>query len=188
MAKKKPASNDSSIERIACSEKARLPIESLVQDPRNARLHSAENLAAIRLSIESFGQVSPLVVQKSTKLVIGGNGTMQVLKDLGWSECDVVLIDCTDAEAVRLALALNRTAELASWDNEVLKTIFAEVLQAGAEPVGWTKAELEKVCGIKPVVQDEVPALPVVPITQPGDVYILGRTAVCPNCQKKTNV
>ncbi len=71
----------------------RVPLETLHLDPSNAREHGPENLDAIEASLSRFGQAEPLVVQKSTGRVIGGNGRLVAMKKLGWSECEVVELD-----------------------------------------------------------------------------------------------
>lgn len=98
----------------------RVPIESLHFDPSNARKHDRQNLDAIKGSLAKFGQVEPLVVQASTRVVIGGNGRLEAMKELGWTEVDVHIRDLSPTEATALALALNRTAELAEWDDAAL--------------------------------------------------------------------
>src|SRR5882724_7378119 len=65
----------------------RVKLSDLHTDPANARRHDARNLAAIADSIKTFGQVEPLVVQKSTGKVIGGNGRLEVLRKAGAVEC-----------------------------------------------------------------------------------------------------
>ncbi len=94
----------------------RVPIQSLHLDPANARSHGTENLDAIEGSLCRFGQAEPLVVQKSSGRVIGGNGRLVAMKKLGWTECDIVELDLDDLQATALGIALNRTSELASWD------------------------------------------------------------------------
>ena len=54
----------------------RVPLESLHLDPANARSHGPENMDAIVASLRRFGQADPLVVQKKTGRVIGGNGRL----------------------------------------------------------------------------------------------------------------
>src|SRR4030095_1489451 len=71
----------------------RVPLDSLHLDPANARLHPDENLDAIAASLKRFGQAEPLVVQKGTGRVIGGNGRLSVMKRLGWQDCDVVELE-----------------------------------------------------------------------------------------------
>jgi ParB-like chromosome segregation protein Spo0J len=113
--KKKPAA----VANLQVTYK-RVPIDSLFEDPANARKHGERNLETISNSLRCFGQVESLVVQKSTGKVIGGNGRLRVMKDLGWDEVDIAEVDITDVQSVSLGIALNRTAELAEWDDEIL--------------------------------------------------------------------
>ena len=71
----------------------RVPLDALHLDPHNARHHGEENLAAIRNSLTRFGQSEPLVGQAGSGRVIAGNGRLAVMKDLGWTSCDVVFLD-----------------------------------------------------------------------------------------------
>lgn len=115
---------------------------SLVSDPRNARAHDARNLAAIESSLRAAGQVKPLVVRRATMHVIAGNGTLEVARRIGWGWVAAVILDIDEAAATRLALADNRTAELAEWDWAQLSETLREI---GAEPVAdlWSEKELE---------------------------------------------
>jgi hypothetical protein len=102
------------------AEYTRMPVTDLVPDPENPRSHSKYNVDAIRASIETHGQVEPLVVQKSTRQIIGGNARFGVLKEIGYEDVDVVLLDIDDAKARALSISLNRTGELATWDEDNL--------------------------------------------------------------------
>lgn len=97
-------------------------LDELVEDPHNARLHDLANLTAIRASLLRFGQVEPLVVRSGTQQVVGGNGRLQVMRALGWETAEIREVDLSDDEAIALGLALNRTAELATWDETMLRT------------------------------------------------------------------
>ena len=44
----------------------------------NARIHNGRNRESIRASLTHFGQVEPIVVQKSSGKIIGGNGRAAV--------------------------------------------------------------------------------------------------------------
>jgi len=104
----------------------RVAISSLTPDPTNARRHGKKNMEAIKGSLAKFGQVEPIIVNSRTGIVVGGNGRLTAMAELGHTECDVVRLDLNAVEASALALALNRTGELAEWDEDVLgKTLTA---------------------------------------------------------------
>jgi ParB-like chromosome segregation protein Spo0J len=102
-------------------------IETLIPDPENARTHDDKNLAAIRGSIKQFDVVEPLVVWKKNNVVLGGNGRLEVMKKMGFKTAPVHYVDLDDKKAKALALALNRTAELADWNMDRLKEQLAEI-------------------------------------------------------------
>jgi ParB-like chromosome segregation protein Spo0J len=105
----------------------RAPLGELKPDPDNARSHDERNVAAIKRSLEEFGQVEPLVVQKGTSKVVGGNARLAAMYQLGWTECDVVEVEVDNLKAMALGVALNRTAELAGWDTDNLAAIIQQL-------------------------------------------------------------
>ncbi len=94
-------------------------ISTLKLDPDNAMTHDKKNLAAIKGSLKRFGQQKPIVVDASG-IVRAGNGTLAAAKDLGWTEIAVHYSGLASDEMTAYALADNRTAQLASWDKDVL--------------------------------------------------------------------
>ena len=112
-------------------------IGSLNLDPQNARKHSNRNLAAIKTSLDKFGQQKPIVVHNGT--VIAGNGTLEAAKSLGWTEITISRCpDDWDADTAKAyALADNRSAELAEWGEDILAAQLAEL-----DANGWDIAEL----------------------------------------------
>lgn len=104
-----------------------VPVDTLHDDPANARTHGEDNLAAIEASLREFGQVEPLVAQRGTGKVIGGNGRLLVMRRLGWATAKVTWVDLNDARAAALGIALNRTGELAGWDEAALNAALAEL-------------------------------------------------------------
>lgn len=119
----------------------RVPIESLHNDPANVRLHPDANMRAIADSLRSYGQVEPLVVQAGTGRVIGGNGRLDAMRNLGWSEVDIVEVDVDDVRAAAIGIALNRTSELASWDDEALAALLQSL--PTDVPTGFSEGDLE---------------------------------------------
>jgi ParB-like chromosome segregation protein Spo0J len=109
-------------------------INSLTPDPANARKHDGKNLQAIENSLLKFGQRKPICVTPDS-IVVAGNGTLEAAKNLGWTE---IVIARTPVgwswEQIRaFALADNRTAELAEWDDKVLADQLLELDANGWE-------------------------------------------------------
>lgn len=158
----------------------RVALDALHVDPANARLHPANNLAAIEASLTRFGQVEPLLITAETKQIVAGHGRLEAMKALGWREADVVEIDISNIDAAALAIALNRSSELAEWDNEalakLLATLRAEDALAG---VGFTDAELDELLATLDTATSDVEDVepgepPEVPVTRTGDLWQLG--------------
>lgn len=159
-----------------------VPLGSLHQDPGNVRTHGARNMQAIRESLARFGQAEPLVVQQRTGRVIGGNGRLEAMRQLGWEECEIVPLDLDDQQATALAIALNRTAELADWDEPALAQILQQLRAEDAlDGVGYSEDDIDALLaelGQLPEpaeVDDPGPGEPPEnPITRPGDLWVLG--------------
>lgn len=162
----------------------RVSIDSLHLDPANARLHDEINLDAILGSLQRFGQAEPLVIQASTGRIIGGNGRLVAMKKLGWTECDIVEVDVDDLTATALGIALNRTAELADWDDSTLARLLQDLRTEDAlDGVGFCDDDIDEL--LEELAQqtdptegltdpDDVPEPPDDPVTMKGDLWILG--------------
>ena len=96
----------------------------------------------IRRSIQEFGCVEPIIWNKQTGHIVGGHQRLKVLLDLGETEGDVVVIDCTLREEKILNVMLNRTK--GRWDNEKLAALMQELSKAGEiELTGFDEWELQ---------------------------------------------
>ncbi len=168
-----------------------VPCASLVMDPANTRLHGEKNMEAIKGSLRTFGQVKAVVVRKETGVVVCGNGTLAAARALEWEWIAANILPMTDATATALAIADNRTAELAEWDTEALDSLLATLnvdnpdLQAMLDDLKADKGILvDGQCD-----PDQVPEPPDEPITQPGDLWILGNhRLLCGNSSKPADV
>ncbi len=176
----------------------RVPLASLIPDPANARAHGEKNLEAIRASLARFGQAEPLVIQRSTRRVIGGHGRLAAMKALGWSEADIVELDLDDLQATALGIALNRTGELAEWDLPALGKILESLQTQGAlDGVGFSEKEIGGILddviaaaeNLDGIVQDEAPLPPDAATTRAGDLWILGdHRLLCGDSSKRADL
>lgn len=156
-----------------------VPVDSLHNDPANVRKHGEQNLAAIKASLARFGQQKPIVVNPEG-VVIAGNGTLMAARALGWRTVKAVRTNLAGSEATAFAIADNRTAELAEWDDAALQQQLAAIAIDDEEllvATGFDEKELAKLAAqVAPeVAEDEVPEPPADSITQPGDLWLLGK-------------
>jgi ParB-like chromosome segregation protein Spo0J len=123
-------------------------LDELHNDPANVRLHDKRNLQSIIASLKEFGQVEPLVVQQGTRKVIGGNGRLEAMRELGWQECGIVEFELDHLKATALGITLNRTAELASWDDDALIKQLKALEEEGysIEAAGFDQKEFDALC------------------------------------------
>jgi len=122
-----------------------IPIEQLNLDPANARKHPVRNLATVKGSLHKHGQVKNIVVQREGMIVRCGNGTVEAAKALGWTHVAALILDKDDVEATLLAIADNRSSELAEWDLPVLGTLLESFDMGTRDLVGFSADDMDNV-------------------------------------------
>lgn len=157
-------------------------LDKLLPYVRNARLHSDEQVAQIAASIAEFGFVNPCLVGADGVLV-AGHGRLAAARKLGLTTVPVVVLDhLTPTQRRALVLADNRLAELATWDDALLR-VELEALQDEGFDLDLTgfdaDALADLLAGEEPehegqTEDDAVPDVPEEPVSQPGDVWLLG--------------
>src|SRR6185436_1651131 len=108
-------------------------------------------------------------------------GRLLAMKALGWTECDVVELPVAGMDATALGIALNRTAELAEWDDGTLARLLEQLRAEDAlDGVGFSNQEIDRLldelqaaAGLATDL-DAVPEPPAAAVTRPGDLWILG--------------
>jgi DNA modification methylase len=141
---------------------------------------NAQAVEAVARSIAEFGFRQPIVVDEQGVIVVG-NTRYLAAAHLGLEEVPVhVATGLTPAQIKAYRIADNKTAELAEWDPERLVQELADLqkLNFDLDVVGFSPQELEALLDTD-VTQgladpDHVPEPPDQPVTQPGDLWLLG--------------
>ena len=99
-----------------------VPLDDLALLPGNPR---QGDIGAVSESIEVNGVYQPIIINKGTHTgrpyeVIAGNHRAQAAKALGHSTIPAITLDVTDEQAARIAIADNRTSDIATYDNDAL--------------------------------------------------------------------
>lgn len=133
-------------------------IFDLKHDKRNARKRNKRASETIEHSLRELGAARSIVIDKHGQ-IIAGNGVIENATKAGITEIEVVQSDGSkiiavqrtdldldlDDKARKLAIADNRTAELAEWNPEVLAELSAEL---DMQPY-FSGDELSEVLGLK---------------------------------------
>jgi DNA modification methylase len=152
-----------------------LPLADLKPYDRNARTHSADQVAQIAASMRTFGWTNPILVDDAG-LIIAGHGRLQAAREIGLTEAPVIRIaGLTEQQRRALTIADNKLGLNAGWDNKLLA---AELHTLGdlQGVVGFSADELMRLLGGNEGLTDpdDAPPLPADPITQAGDLWLCG--------------
>src|SRR5882672_1052760 len=169
----------------------RWPIEHLIHYAHNARLHSEADLDKIAASILKLGWTMPVLVDESGVLIVGharvGAGAKLGLKSI----LVVVARGWTEEEKRAYRLADNQLAARASWDLDLLRSEIQDLGFADFDVglIGFEPDQLETILagfGSSGLTDpDSVPEVRAQPVTQLGDLWLLGDHRV--GCGDSTN-
>ena len=177
------------------------PIGELHPDPRNARVHPARNLDAIRTSLAGYKQQKPVVVNATGK-IIAGNGMFEAAKALGWTHVAAVTFDGTPEEEAAYGLADNKSADLSTFDDAVVASLMRDLKDADYDllSTGFDATEIEKLLFEHPTPEeaaeragqcdpDDVPPVPETPVSKLGDLWLMGdHKVLCGDSTKSEDV
>jgi len=166
-----------------------VPIDALRPAEYNPRRMPREKLESLKRSIERFGFVEPVVVNRRRgrlwekdergDVIVGGHQRVRAERELGHARVPVVFVDLDPEGEQTLNLALNSGGE---WDLEKLGALLKSLRQAGADLAasGFSDTEIERAIRDAeralaiPVDEDEVPPAPRKARTKPGELVRLG--------------
>jgi DNA modification methylase len=156
------------------------PLTCLIPYARNARTHSAEQVAQIAASIAEFGFNNPVLADPKGG-IIAGHGRVLAAAKLGLAQVPVIVLGHLSENQKRaFRLADNQMALNAGWDLEMLQ-LELEALAAenfNLDLIGFDEQELKELLEQEArqalLDPDEAPAPPSQAITRPGEMWQLG--------------
>lgn len=158
----------------------RVPIDELVPYARNARMHSADQVAQIAASMREWGWTMPILRDEAGG-IIAGHGRVLAAKKNGYDTVPcMTAVGWSDTKKRAYVIADNKLALNANWDPELLKLELEALAEADFDVslVGFDTDELaeilaEKVTGLTD--PDDAPEAPANPVSALGDVWLLGK-------------
>lgn len=151
-------------------------------NPRKTLTPEDPEYQKIKKSIQTFGYADPIIINKDGT-IIGGHQRYNVLRDLGYEECTVVVLDLDKNKEKQLNIALNKIT--GEWDDQKLADLLQDLdlNDCDLSATGFDKKEIEDLyLSLDKDVEateddfdaDEEYDSIEVPDTKRGDIWILG--------------
>ena len=105
-------------------------INDLISPNYNPRHITPEAMESLKQSINEFGYIDPIIVNRVNNHIVGGNQRYECLKALGYNEIDVIFIEEHDLNREKaINIRLNNSS--GDWDVGKLDSIFQELEVTG---------------------------------------------------------
>lgn len=121
-------------------------------NPRVALTPDMPEFERLKNSIETFGNVEPIVWNERTGHIVGGHQRLAVLQHLGYTSAEVSVVDLDEKEEKLLNVALNKIK--GQWDYSRLEEIFQEYELEEAKVTGFTGQEIALILAKNDDVED----------------------------------
>ena len=107
-------------------EIVKVGINELISPEYNPRQITDEEMEKLKNSINEFGYVAPIIVNKHNNHIVGGNQRYEALKQLGYTMIDVIYINEPDINKEKaLNIRLNNLS--GEWDTNKLQNILDDL-------------------------------------------------------------
>lgn len=98
-----------------------LPVNGLKPYENNAKIHTPEQVAQIRRSIEDFGFNDPIAVDENN-MIIEGHGRLLAIKEMGWTEVECIRLEGLTEEQKRAYIHIhNQLTMNTGFDLDILE-------------------------------------------------------------------
>ncbi|HHU82519.1 MAG TPA: site-specific DNA-methyltransferase [Firmicutes bacterium] len=173
-------------------------ISELRPHPKNPRVHPDSAIEKLERSIKEYGWTNPVLVS-ADGYVLAGHARLKAAEKAGIKEVPVIYLPLEGAKAEAYLIADNRLQDETDWDYEKLKDLLQD-LDTGEfdiELTGFDVDEIEELIAQFAPEESEVEEddfdpeenIPEIPVTQPGDIWILGRhRLLCGDATKPDDV
>ena len=153
------------------------PVGELNLYPGNARRGNVEDIAD---SLVRNGQYKPIIVNRPDDTVLVGNHTLQAARSLGWDRIGVQYVTVDEDRARAIVLRDNKASDDAGYDEAALLALLEDAPDLA--DTGFSGEELDQLLNdVAPEEQpapddaDDLPEPATETVTQPGDLWELGR-------------
>ena len=171
-----------------------ISIDLLKPYENNAKIHTKSQVKKIAASIEEFGFLNPVLIDRDYN-IIAGHGRVEAMKILGETEVPCLFVEGLSEEQRRAyILADNKLTEMGEWDKELISTELLDLRTEGFD-INLTGFNIDDI-----IITDEMGEAYTYEDFEeaveesesrvhPGEIWKLGRhTLMCGDSTKEDNV
>jgi len=178
-------------------EISEIKLADLKPAPYNPREITNEALAGLRHSLEKFGYVDLLVVNKRTMRIISGHQRYKILQAEGVETAPAILVDVDEVQEQAMNVTLNNQEIAGVWTAALIPLLEKLRREATDDYIALRLKNLRDSVGDMGVenlgdgktLPDDIPEAPEKAITKKGDLWILGEhKLLCGDSTKEEDV
>ena len=157
-------------------------VSDLNPAPYNPREISEGAYSGLKHSLEKFGYVGLIVVNKRNMRIVGGHQRYKILQEYDVESVKVIMVDLNEIEEQAMNLTLNNNEIGGEWTASLIPLIERLRKEASDDYINLRLKELRESVGDMGVenigdgrtLPDDIPEPPKETITKKGDLWILG--------------
>lgn len=160
-----------------------LPLSEIVRNKDNARQHSPKQIEQLAQSIRKFTFLAPVIVDDDN-LLLCGHARVEAAQQAGMTTVPAIRVGhLNEIQKRAFMIADNRLAELASWDEALLKRELQFLSECDIDfdfsAIGFETPEIDialNESSPETSEEDRLPEAPSdrAPISKPGSLWLLG--------------
>jgi hypothetical protein len=160
----------------------------LLANEKNWRTHPQAQQDALEGALRTVGVVQNIIVNERSGKLLDGHLRVEMAIRSGQPTVPITFVDLSDEEEALILATIDLVTGLAGTNQELLDSLITDIrLSDLGMELGMGLNDLLNSLSPDPSLaaaegEDEVPAVPVNPVTRPNDLWLLGGHVVCPHC------
>ena len=150
--------------------------------------HPQAQQDALEGALRTVGVVQNIIVNERSGKLLDGHLRVEMAIRSGQPTVPITFVDLSDEEEALILATIDPVTGLAGTNQELLDSLITDIrLSDLGMELGMGLNDLLNSLSPDPSLaaaegEDEVPAVPVNPVTRPNDLWLLGGHVVCPHC------